>query len=90
MTRLISEKIVKKDEPTRGPHTVPNPPAMAQKVIRELFGLYMDFPNALPDAFYRIIQTEGIKRTISDYIAGMTDRFALEEHQRLTDPMIRV
>ncbi|HNW30969.1 MAG TPA: hypothetical protein PKN50_21010 [Spirochaetota bacterium] len=28
--------------------------------------------------------------TARDYIAGMTDRFALEEHQKLTDPMIRV
>lgn len=36
------------------------------------------------------METDGLKQTISDYIAGMTDRYALEEHQKLTDPMIRV
>lgn len=62
----------------------------AQKVIRDLFNLYMEFPNALPDSHFNRIKTDGLKRTISDYVAGMTDRFALEEHQKLTDPMIRV
>lgn len=62
----------------------------AQKVIRELFNLYIEFPNALPDEYFRRIKTEGLKQTISDYIAGMTDRFALEEHQKLTEPMMKV
>ena len=61
-----------------------------QKLIRELFHLYMEFPNALPDTHYKRIKTDGLKQTVSDYIAGMTDRFALEEHQKLTEPMIRV
>ncbi|MBN2401536.1 MAG: deoxyguanosinetriphosphate triphosphohydrolase [Spirochaetes bacterium] len=61
-----------------------------QKLIRELFNLYMEFPNALPDSHYKRIKTDGLKQTISDYIAGMTDRFALQEHQKLTEPMIRV
>lgn len=62
----------------------------AQKVIRELFTLYAEFPNALPGDYYKRIKSNGLKPTISDYIAGMTDRFALEEHQKLTDPMIKV
>jgi dGTPase len=62
----------------------------AQRVIRELFNLYLDFPNALPDSYDKNIKSDGLKQTICDYIAGMTDRFALEEHQRLTEPMIRV
>lgn len=61
-----------------------------QKLIRELFNLYLEFPNALPGDHYKRIKTDGLKQTISDYIAGMTDRFALEEHQKLTEPMIRV
>ncbi len=61
-----------------------------QKLIRELFNLYLEYPNALPESHYRRIRTDGLKQTISDYIAGMTDRFALEEHQKLTEPMIRV
>jgi dGTPase len=28
-------------------------------------------------------------RIVTDYIAGMTDRFALQEHRRLTDPMVK-
>ncbi len=61
-----------------------------QKVMRELFNIYIEFPNALPEDHYKRIKTDGLKQTISDYIAGMTDRFALEEHQKLTEPMIRV
>jgi dGTPase len=61
-----------------------------QKVMRELFNIYIEFPNALPENYYKRIKTDGLRQTISDYIAGMTDRFALEEHQKLTEPMIRV
>ena len=62
----------------------------ARKVIRELFTIYCEHPNALPDSYFRRIKTDTLKPTIADYIAGMTDRFALEEHLKLTDPMIRV
>lgn len=62
----------------------------AQRVIRELFNLYCEHPNALPDSYFVRVPMEGLGRTIADYVAGMTDRYALEEHQKLTDPMIRV
>jgi len=62
----------------------------AQKVINDLFTLYFEHPNALPESYFNRIESDGIRQTISDYIAGMTDRYALEEHQKLTDPMIRV
>lgn len=62
----------------------------AQKVVRDLFTIYYEHPNALSDSYCRRMETDGLKQTISDYIAGMTDRYALEEHQKLTDPMIRV
>ncbi|TAL29797.1 MAG: deoxyguanosinetriphosphate triphosphohydrolase [Spirochaetes bacterium] len=62
----------------------------AQRVIRDLFGIYHENPTALSGAYRARIATDGLKQTISDYIAGMTDRYALEEHQKLTDPMIRV
>jgi dGTPase len=62
----------------------------AQRVMRELFTLYVDYPNALPHDYFRRIKSDGLKQTVSDYIAGMTDRFAIEEHQKLTEPMIRV
>jgi dGTPase len=62
----------------------------AQRVIRDLFGIYHENPTALSGGYRARIATDGLKQTISDYIAGMTDRYALEEHQKLTDPMIRV
>lgn len=62
----------------------------AQKVVSDLFTLYFEHPNALPESHYSRIESDGIRQTISDYIAGMTDRYALEEHQKLTDPMFRV
>lgn len=62
----------------------------ARKVIRDLFTIYNEHPNALPDDYFNRIKTDGLESTISDYIAGMTDRYAMQEHQKLTDPMIRV
>jgi dGTPase len=62
----------------------------AQKVVRDLFTLYHEHPKALPYSYFSRIETDGLKPTISDYIAGMTDRYAMGEHQKLTDPMIRV
>ncbi len=62
----------------------------AQKVVRELFQIYTEHPDTLPGSYQVRIPAEGVERTATDYIAGMTDRYALEEHQKLTDPMIRV
>ncbi len=62
----------------------------AQRVIKELFAIYCEHPNALPGDYAARVTTDGLKRTIADYIAGMTDRYAMEEHLKLTDPMIRV
>ncbi|TAN09567.1 MAG: deoxyguanosinetriphosphate triphosphohydrolase [Burkholderiaceae bacterium] len=53
----------------------------AQQVVRELFALYLDRPEELRPSFAERVDRE---RAVADYIAGMTDRFALREHQRLT------
>jgi dGTPase len=37
-----------------------------------------------------LIDQRGLRRTICDYIAGMTDRFALKEYNKLFDPLERV
>ncbi|MDQ6987613.1 MAG: deoxyguanosinetriphosphate triphosphohydrolase [Mariprofundaceae bacterium] len=61
----------------------------AGKVIRELFRAYMDNPAMLPPsaARHRLDAKNDNKkaRAIADYIAGMTDRYALDEHSRLFD-----
>ena len=43
-------------------------------------------PSMLPQHVQDFIETRGLERTICDYIAGMTDRFALQEHNKLFDP----
>ena len=53
----------------------------AKRVIRELFVIYMDDATQMP-ADFAVQAVRG--RAVADYIAGMTDRFALKEHQRLT------
>jgi dGTPase len=55
--------------------------ARARRVVRELFAAYASQPQELPPDY----RTVGDRyRAISDYIAGMTDRFAIREHERLT------
>ncbi len=62
----------------------------AEKVVRDLFQIYTEHPDTLPHDHQKRSWKDGLILTATDYIAGMTDRFALEEHQKLTDPMIRV
>jgi dGTPase len=53
----------------------------AREVVRELFAAYLSAPQELPaDHATR----DDLPRTVADYIAGMTDRFAVREHHRLT------
>jgi len=53
----------------------------AKQVIRELFGAYLATPSELPAAS---AAATPLSRRVADYVAGMTDRFALREHYRLT------
>ncbi len=62
----------------------------SQKVINELFNTYIEHPETLPARYAKQIDSQGLARTVTDFIAGMTDRFALEEYRKLTDPFIRV
>jgi len=58
----------------------------AVRVVEELFGLFINDPSLLPTEIYaqcNEAQTPGTARVICDYIAGMTDRFAIEEHRKL-------
>lgn len=62
----------------------------AQKVMGDLFQAYMDEPAQLPPHIAaRRQKGETLARVIADYIAGMTDRFALDEHRKLFDPAER-
>ena len=60
----------------------------AERIIKDLFEAYMNQPTILPNHVATQIEARGLNRTICDYIAGMTDRYAIEEHQKLFDPTI--
>jgi dGTPase len=57
----------------------------AERVLGDLYRLYRDDPSQLPAHVVARFPEEGEARAIADYVAGMTDRFALAEHRRLTD-----
>jgi dGTPase len=59
----------------------------AERIIEEIFDAYQNEPSTLPDQFQVFIDQRGLERTICDYIAGMTDRYAIEEHQKLFNPL---
>jgi dGTPase len=60
----------------------------ADRVLNDLFNAYNSETNILPDHIENLIGVYGKERTICDYIAGMTDRFAIDEHRRLFDPAL--
>jgi dGTPase len=58
----------------------------AERFISELFQAYMKEPRMLPISTQVNLDDSPLPRVIADYIAGMTDRYALEEWQKLFDP----
>lgn len=61
----------------------------ARQILAALYEFYTATPDTLPDEHQARIDVVGLERVVGDYIAGMTDRFALEEHARLFDPSVR-
>ncbi|RME79118.1 MAG: deoxyguanosinetriphosphate triphosphohydrolase [Chloroflexi bacterium] len=62
----------------------------AKRFIGRLFEAYTRSPVILPTSVQALIERRGLHRAVCDYIAGMTDRYALQEYQKLFDPMERV
>lgn len=62
--------------------------AKADRTIRALFSAFVEEPAQLPPETQANISDRGrnLHRTVCDYIAGMTDRYAIAEHRRLFDP----
>ena len=54
----------------------------ARRIVRELFEVFAAQPSLMPDEHQVRAQQEGV-RAVADYIAGMTDRYAIREHRRL-------
>lgn len=62
----------------------------AERVIVDLFEIYMQEPRILPAGAQQMLAELPLPRVVCHYIAGMTDRFALDEYARLFDPHERV
>jgi dGTPase len=60
-----------------------NQRAESQHALREIFDHLVQHSEHLPPKFLRIADSDGLPRAVGDYLAGMTDRFACEEHARL-------
>jgi dGTPase len=56
--------------------------AKARRIVRELFEAFHAEPRLLPPEFQEQSRREGA-RAVADYVAGMTDRYAIREHRRL-------
>lgn len=52
----------------------------ASEVVTALFNFWMNEPQELPESYEADIETEGLARTVADYIAGMTDSFILLQY----------
>jgi dGTPase len=57
--------------------------AKARRIISELFQAFMEDPRLLPPQFSKASEQPVAARQIADYIAGMTDRYAIREHRRI-------
>lgn len=63
----------------------------ARIVVEDLFRTFSESPELLPSEWNACVALDqaGRARVVADYIAGMTDRFALQEHRKLSDPMVK-
>ncbi|HEY1860493.1 MAG TPA: deoxyguanosinetriphosphate triphosphohydrolase [Gemmataceae bacterium] len=61
-----------------------------QRLLHELFDEFCRAPELLPERYSRRIQSGNLQRVVCDYLAGMTDRYAQDEHLRLFQPYTSV
>lgn len=62
---------------------VNEPHLRAKQLLRDLFAYYLKHPRAMGDQSQKRIRKIGLHRAVCDYLAGMTDRYAMQEHQRI-------
>jgi dGTPase len=61
----------------------------AGRLVEKLFEAYLDEPRQLPLEVQARFAQMSPQRVVCDYIAGMTDRFAIQEYRKLFDPSMR-
>lgn len=67
-------------------HRVVRMSVKSERIVTELFNAYYSEPAMLPGHVQGFIEEHGLERTICDYIAGMTDRYAVDEYNKLFEP----
>ncbi|HEY4666463.1 MAG TPA: deoxyguanosinetriphosphate triphosphohydrolase [Anaerolineales bacterium] len=58
----------------------------AERIVEDLFAAYVGKPEILPPETQAKARESELYRTVCDYLAGMTDRFAIQEHRKLFEP----
>jgi len=59
----------------------------AKDMLSRMFEYYMAHPEAIPEDFHPQLSFEGMERTVCDYIAGMTDNYAVDKYTEIFIPM---
>jgi len=55
-------------------------------IVSEIYRFYYRTPNEMPDEYQRVSMNEGLKRAVSDYVSGMTDKYAVHIYEKLFIP----
>ena len=62
----------------------------AARFLEKLFSVYSESPEQLPPQYLKKINDENKYQVICDYLAGMTDRYALDQYKQFFEPYERV
>lgn len=68
-------------------HRVMREMEKAKRFLVALFREFVQHPNLLPDEYQEWVRQVGLERGVCDYLAGMTDRYALGEYRKLFEPL---
>ena len=60
--------------------------AKAREMLKWLYDYYFNHPEAMPEDFQPQLSFDGMERTVCDYIAGMTDKYAVDKYTELFIP----
>ena len=81
LKRFLTERVYRSEPVMR-------PVRLAEALVADLFEVFLDDPSRMPDDWGECLDRHDrlqVARRVADYIAGMTDRYAISEHQRLFD-----
>ena len=59
----------------------------AKDMLKRMYEYYITHPEAIPADFQPQLSLEGMERTVCDYIAGMTDHYAVDKFSQIAIPM---